>query len=137
MKVAAFVLACILTFPLSGCSSDPEPENQETEVTEIAAMSPSGSGMLVVAYMPDFADTFPAVGTDSLTVLDWLRQACESADIPVDVQHYSYGDLVDQIGSRINGDGGNWLYKVNGGMVPESAGSHRVSPDDTVKFVFE
>ena len=131
MRLSKALAGCVLALLLLGCSSNPEPEVPEVEVV------PSGSGILVVAYMPDFADTFPAVGADSLTVLAWLRQACDSAGIVYDVQHYSYGALVDQIGSRMNGDGGNWLYKVNGGMVPESAGSHRVSPDDTVQFFFE
>lgn len=131
MRIARIIFAGMLTLLPLGCNSNPEPE-----VSEVA-LPPSGNGLLVVSYMPDFADTFPAVGKDSLTVLAWLQQACDSAGIPIDVQHYSFGDLVDQIGSRLNGDGGNWLYKVNGGMVPESAGSHRVSPDDTVQFFFE
>ncbi len=93
--------------------------------------------MLVVVYSPESADTLPACGHDSLTVLAWLQQACDSAGIPLGIQHYSFGDLVTEIGSQTSGKDGNWLYKVNGGMVPESAGSHRVSPDDSVLFFFQ
>jgi hypothetical protein len=91
----------------------------------------------VIAYAADSADTFAAFSRDSLTALAWLQHACDTAGIPLGVEHYAFGDLVSKVGPRRNGDGGYWLYKVNRGMVPESAGSHVVSPDDSILFFFE
>lgn len=93
--------------------------------------------MLVVAFAPDSADTFPAFGADSLTALAWLQMACDTTGLPLGLESYPFGDLVVRIGPRQNGEGGYWLYKVNGGMVPESASSHRVSSNDSVLFFFD
>ena len=134
LRTIRFFAGLAFVVVLLGC----EGASQKGDVESAAeSQPPQGHGILVVAYAPDFADTFAALGRDSLTALSWLQQVCDSAGIPVHVDHYAFGDMISSIGTRMNGDGGNWLYKVNGGMIPESAGSHIVSPDDSVVFFFE
>lgn len=94
-------------------------------------------GVLIVTYSADSADTFPAVRTDSILVLDWLRHACDSAKVNLEVKDYSFGGLIIGIGPRHAGTGGDWRYKVNGRMVPRAASSYLVSPSDTVHFSFK
>jgi hypothetical protein len=93
--------------------------------------------VLIVAYAPDSADTFSAFPRDSITALEWLQQACDSARIRLEVEQYPFGELVVQIGGKRNGGGGNWLYQVNGQMVSKSASRQRVSSGDSVLFYFE
>jgi hypothetical protein len=133
LKTTTVLAGCALALALWGCDGHSEKGESGAAISQ----PPQGSGILVIAYAPDSADTLAAFGRDSLTALAWLQLACDSAGISLGVEHYAFGDLVAKIGPRKNGDGGYWLYKVNGGMVPESAGSHAVSPDDTVMFFFE
>jgi hypothetical protein len=93
-------------------------------------------GCVIVAYSADSADTLRTPHDDSLTVLEWLRLACDSARLTLDVQSYAFGDLVIQIGDKKNGEGGYWLYKVNSQPVPEAASAHRVAPSDTLLFFY-
>jgi hypothetical protein len=55
----------------------------------------------------------------------------------LDVKDFPFGSLIDRIGSCRNGDGGNWTYKVNGRMLARAASACRVSPADTVLFLFK
>jgi len=96
-----------------------------------------GRGAFIVSYASDSADTFATVGSDSILVLGWLRRACDSAKVKLDVKDFPFGSLVTGIGPRVNGDGGNWLYKVNGKMMAKAASACLVSPADTVLFFFE
>jgi hypothetical protein len=99
--------------------------------------SAEGNGILVVSYAPDSADTFAAVGHDSIVVLEWLRRATDDAGIPLELKEYPFGIMVEAIGPLRNGDGGYWLYEVNDGGVPEAASSHPVAAGDTVRFFFQ
>ncbi|HUU44702.1 MAG TPA: DUF4430 domain-containing protein [Acidobacteriota bacterium] len=94
-------------------------------------------GALVIAYTPDSADTFVAVGADSVVILDWLRAAAGSAGLTLDLEEYSFGTMVTGIGPRRNGEGGYWLYLVNGQSVPKAASDCRVAASDTVRFFFD
>jgi hypothetical protein len=94
-------------------------------------------GALIVSYAPDSADTFTTAGAESLLVLDWLRRACDSARVHLEVKEYPFGVLINGIGARRNGEAGNWLYKVNGRMMARAASGCLVSPDDTVLFFFQ
>ncbi len=94
-------------------------------------------GALVIAYASDAADTLPALGTDSILVLDWLRQATDSAGIVLGTTDYAMGTLVETIGAYQNGDGGYWLYKVNGAMVPKAVSDCRVAATDSVLLFFD
>lgn len=95
------------------------------------------SGALVIAYSGDSADTFTANRTDSVIALDWLRGITSTHQIAFEAKTYPYGTLVERIGHRQNGDGGYWLYKVNGQMVPKSSDAHRVAWSDTLTFFFD
>ncbi|MEW5700974.1 MAG: DUF4430 domain-containing protein [Candidatus Zixiibacteriota bacterium] len=95
------------------------------------------SRALIIAYSPDSADTFACPGRDSIAVLDLLMQMARSDSTIVRTKTYPFGVLVDQIGYRRNGDGGFWLYSVNGAMIPESADKHRIGAGDTVRFLFD
>ncbi|MBI3871545.1 MAG: hypothetical protein HY304_00520 [candidate division Zixibacteria bacterium] len=97
---------------------------------------PTG-GALIIGYRPDSADTFASRAGDSLTALAWLERAADSAGIAVTRRTFPFGILVESIGPRHNGQGGYWLYKVNGQMIPESSHGHRVAPTDTVEFFFD
>jgi hypothetical protein len=94
-------------------------------------------GALVIAYAADSADTFPALGSDSIFVIDWLRRATDSAGIALGTKEYAMGTLVMAIGTHQNGDGGYWLYKVNGAMVPKSVADCRVAATDSVLLFFD
>ena len=133
LRESWIIAAVSLGIFLFGCEGASEKGSSGTSQSRPVA----GTGILVIAYAPDSADTFTAFGPDSLTALAWLQQACGTTGLPLVLDSYSFGDLVIRIGPRQNGDGGYWLYKVNGGMVPESASGHRVSADDTVLFFFE
>ena len=98
---------------------------------------PAGDGVLIIAYAPDSADTFAAPNADSALVLDWLQKSCAQGGVDLEVRNYPFGTLVTRVGARRNGDGGNWLYKVNGQMVPEAVSAHRVSTGDTVMLFFK
>ncbi len=128
--IRLFALAVVVFAAMSCGSRDQTPQQKQSQ-----GGSP-GHGILIVAFAPDSADTFMRVGGDSILVLDWLRQACDSAKVTLAVKTFPFGTLVDAIGPRRNGDGGNWLYKVNGKMVPKAASSHVVSANDTVDFVY-
>ena len=123
----------VIALGLTACQSGGE-DRSSAETTPSVT---DGTGILIVAYASDSADTFQAVGTDSLVVLDWLRQVADSAGVTVELKEYYFGLLIEAIGPRRNGDGGYWLYEVNGGSVPEAASSHRVASSDTVRFFFE
>ncbi|MBI5868529.1 MAG: DUF4430 domain-containing protein [candidate division Zixibacteria bacterium] len=125
-----FVVAVLAFLAMSCGSRDQEPQQK------LSQGGHPGHGILIVAFAPDSADTFGSVGTDSILVLDWLRQACDSAEVMLAVKTFPFGTLVDAIGPRRNGEGGNWLYKVNGKMVPKAASSHVVSSNDTVDFFY-
>ena len=133
MKASWIIAVVSLGLVLLGC----EGASQKDKSGEVQSRPVAGTGILVIAYAPDSADTFAAFGPDSLTALAWLQKACDTTGLPLALDSYPFGDLVVRIGPRENGDGGYWLYKVNGGMVPESASSHLVSPDDSVLFFFE
>ena len=95
------------------------------------------AGALIIAYRHDSADTFVAHRPDSVLALDWLREIASALDITLRVKSYPFGSLVEQIGPRQNGEGGYWLYKVNGRMIPRSSDAYRVAWSDTVTFFFD
>ena len=98
---------------------------------------PDHPGALVVAYAADSADTFAAVGVDSIVVLDWLRVASGNTGVALELEEYSYGTMITAIGPRRNGEGGYWLYLVNGQSVPKAASECRVAASDNVRFFFD
>ncbi|MEW5874607.1 MAG: hypothetical protein AB1752_05425 [Candidatus Zixiibacteriota bacterium] len=123
------VISCGLALLALSCGA-----GQEADKPAADARPP---GCIILSYASDNADTVSIVPADSVTVLDWLRFACDSARLPLEVQSYPFGDLVIQIADRKNGEGGFWLYKVNSQPVPEAASLHRVSPSDTVMFFYK
>lgn len=104
---------------------------------EAARNSPNVAGALIISYSADSADTFVANRLDSVLALDWLREVARLHDIRLEATTYPYGTLVKSIGHRANGEGGYWLYKVNGQMVPKSADAHSVAWSDTLMFFFD
>ncbi len=125
---AGILVAALILFAALGCSS-----GEKAPQTDMAPTA----GALVIAYRPDSADTFTASRTDSVLALDWLREVTRTHDIRFEAETYPYGTLVQGIGPRQNGEGGYWLYKVNGQMVPKSADAHRVAWSDTLTFFFD
>jgi hypothetical protein len=121
------ILAALLLLSIGGCG----------QTTTKQRTAPNQPGALVIAYRPDSADTFVAVRSDSVVALDWLREIARSHDIALELNSYPYGTLIEQVGPRRNGDGGYWLYRVNGQMVPKSADAHPVAWSDTVTFFFD
>jgi len=94
-------------------------------------------GAIIVNYTPDSADTFRSAVPDSLLVLDWLHAFAESTGTALATQSHAFGELVVTIGPRSNGDGGYWLYQVNGQMATKAVSDLRVSRRDTVTFTFK
>lgn len=118
----------VIAFVLIGCV---------TKDDSAKVGSSNKPGALVIAYSADSADTFTANRTDSVIALDWLREITSAHQIALEAKTYPYGTLVERIGHRQNGDGGYWLYKVNGQMVPKSSDAHRVAWSDTLTFFFD
>jgi hypothetical protein len=123
-------LIIVLATLLCGCATEPEKNPP-------AGNASSKPGALVIAYRPDSVDTFAATFRDSVTALSWLETAVNARQIPFAKKSYPFGTLVEQVGPRHNGDGGYWLYKVNGKPVPEASNAHRVAFSDTVTFFFD
>jgi hypothetical protein len=123
----SLLLLSAITFGCSDRQSSPSP----------AGKGAVGGGLLIVSFAVDSADTFPPPGPDSVIVSDWLRLVCDSAHLDLKVKDFPFGSLIDRIGSCRNGDGGNWIYKVNGRMLAKAASACRVSPADTVLFLFK
>ena len=94
------------------------------------------AGLVIIDYA-DSADSFVTVVSDSVMVLDRLQAACSTHEIPLSTTSFPYGTLVSGIGHRHNGQGGYWLYRVNGAMVPRAADHWRVAPADTIRFFFD
>lgn len=122
----AMLLVCAMA--LSGCVT------KDDSAQQVLSNKP---GALVIAYSVDSADTFVANRADSVIALDWLREITSAHQIVFEAKSYPYGTLVERIGHRQNGDGGYWLYKVNGQMVPKSSDVHRVAWSDTLTFFFD
>ena len=122
------VVILTLLFLLSCQTGEEAPQTVRT---------PALPGALVVAYAPDSADTFAAVGADSIVILDWLRAVTDSAGVTLELEEYSYGTMITAIGPRRHGEGGYWLYLVNGQSVPKAASECRVAASDTVRFFFD
>lgn len=118
----------VSTLALVGCVTKDDPALQ---------LSSKKPGALVIAYSADSADTFIANRTDSVIALDWLREIASTHQFAFEAKSYPYGTLVERIGHRRNGDGGYWLYKVNGQMVPKSSDAHSVAWSDTLMFFFD
>lgn len=91
----------------------------------------------MIVYSADSADTFVANRTDSVIALDWLREVVSVHKLEFAAKTFPYGTLVEQIGYRVNGEDGYWLYKVNGQMIPKSSDAHRVAWSDTLTFFFD
>ena len=94
------------------------------------------AGLVIIDYA-DAADSFVTVVCDSVTVLDRLQAACSTHGILLSTTSFPYGTLVSGIGHRRNGEGGYWLYRVNGAMVPRAADHCRVAPGDTIRLYFD
>lgn len=124
MRTGLFVVA----LALFGCVA-------KDEAAKVASSNKPGA--LVISYSADSADTFTANRTDSVLALDWLREITSMHQIAFEAKTFPYGTLVERIGHRQNGDGGYWLYKVNGQMVPKSSDALRVAWSDTLTFFFD
>jgi hypothetical protein len=96
----------------------------------------AADGLVIIDYA-DSADSFVTRGADSVTVLDRLQTACTSHGIGLSTTDFPYGTLIQGIGHRRNGEGGYWLYRVNGAMIPRAADRYRVAPADTIRFFFD
>ena len=94
---------------------------------------------LIIHYAGDRADTLGLTISvaDSLTVLAVLQTATKRAGIPLRISEYAMGVFVEQIGDRINGEGGYWLYTVNGDAIPKAVSACTVAPHDTIRFFFD
>ncbi|HSH00021.1 MAG TPA: DUF4430 domain-containing protein, partial [candidate division Zixibacteria bacterium] len=116
-----------------GCGGGSESPEQLQQAPAVAPVA----GALVIQYTDDSSVVLPPVSGDSILALDWLLQAADSAGIAVETKEFPYGILVNGIGHRQGGDGGYWLYDVNGAMVPKAASSHKVAWSDTLRFIFD
>ena len=108
-----------------------------TPKDETANTTAQNPGVLVISYSADSADTFVAHRTDSVIAFDWLREVATTHHLTLEAKSFPYGTLVERIGHRKNGDGGFWLYKVNGQMIPKSSDAYRVAWSDTLTFFFD
>ena len=122
------LLVAICGLALCVCVAKDEPQISGSSQT---------AGALIIAYSPDSADTFAANRADSVIALDWLREVASAHQLELDAKTFPYGTLVERIGLRRNGEGGYWLYKVNGQMIPKSSDAHRVAWSDTLTFFFD
>ncbi|MBD3297346.1 MAG: DUF4430 domain-containing protein [candidate division Zixibacteria bacterium] len=110
-------------------------EQERTGDQPVAADRPPG--VLIVNYAPDSSDTFPAPKVDSVLALEWLQMYTNARGLNMATRQFSFGDLVIQIGPRRAGDGGDWLYEVNGEMATAAVSEQRVARTDTLSFTFK
>ncbi len=121
-------LAICAFVTLAGCVARDEPKS---------TAGPASAGALIIRYSADSADTFVANRADSVIALEWLREVAATHHLAYEAKSFPYGTLIERIGHRQNGEGGYWLYKVNGVMVPRSADAHRIAWNDTLTFFFD
>ena len=132
--------ALLLIFLLLGtaCRSDsPQKENSRPPVTE--HREPSDSVFLILDYSTIRADTSAMIlsSSDTLTVLELLQTLTARDSVVLKTKSYPIGVMVEQIGDRKNGDGGYWLYTVNGEAIPKAVSAYPICPGDTIRFFFE
>lgn len=137
IKHTAIFLALAFVFLVLACRTDTPAVRNDPQAGASARIAPD-SIVLIIDYAEDRADTFRAafLAVDSLTALDVLRDVAEREGVALKTKDYPMGVLIDQIGTRANGDGGYWLYSVNGRMIPHAASAKRVTSGDTVRFFF-
>jgi len=128
--IVTILILFLVALATAACGDGRAPEQR-------AAPDARPPGVLIVNYAIDSADTFHAVGADSLVVLDWLQAYADSTGVAFGTQHHPFGELVAQIGPRINGNGGYWLYTINGEMATKGVSDLRVSFRDTVTFTYK
>ena len=78
----------------------------------------------------------PVQADGALSALAALEQAARSADVPLAVRTYDFGQLVVSIGGITAGDDGHWTYTVNGEFMPVAAGQCVLADGDTLVFHF-
>lgn len=110
------------------------------------AASSSPSEKATAQLVIDFGDGFQLRYTEldcanGATVWD-LMLAAQSHPHPLSIKHRGKGAtlLITEIAGTKNGAGPeskNWIYRVNGEIVPRSAGVQPVKPGDTVLWRFE
>jgi len=121
-----------------GCENDSAKKLNHTSPTN-QAREAADSVFLVVDYAADRADTtaMALAPSDTLTALDLLENVTTRNRIVLKTREFQIGTLVEQIGDCRNGDGGYWLYTVNGEPIPMAAFDYQTRPGDTVRFFFK
>jgi hypothetical protein len=130
------ILSVFLLFVLA-CRSDAPKEVDLRHPAAEQPLSPD-SVFLIVEYSLQRTDTSRMFLTapDSLTVLGVLQAVTKRDSVFLQTRSYAIGVMVEQIGDRKNGEGGYWLYTVNGEPIPQAVSAYRVSAGDTVRFFF-
>ena len=136
-KHTAIFLALAFVSLVLACRTDTPAVRNDQQAGASARTAPD-SIVLIIDYAEDRADTFRAAlsAVDSLSVLDVLRDVAKREGITLKTKDYPMGVLIDQIGTRTNGDGGYWLYSVNGRMIPKAASAEHPALGDTMRFFF-
>ncbi len=134
----AAMLTPIVLLLFLACQSEPRRQGGETAPPAIERMV-KDSLFLIVDQAAGDADTFDLSfdQEDSLTVLSVLRLVAAQERIAIETKEFPMGVLVEQIGQRVNGEGGFWLYTINSEPVPRAVSAHYPVSGDTVRFFYK
>jgi hypothetical protein len=108
-------------------SDDPE---QVSSVT-VSIVGPEDNGVIMKATVVEIEE--------GETVLDVLRKAARQNNIPISVRgrkSTAYVEGIDNLFEFDHGAKSGWLYRVNGSMYSQSAGSFTVKPDDVIEWLY-
>jgi hypothetical protein len=108
-------------------SDNPE---QVSSVT-VSIVGPEDNGVIMKATVVEIEE--------GETVLDVLRKAARQNNIPISVRgrkSTAYVEGIDNLFEFDHGAKSGWLYRVNGSMYSQSAGSFTVKPDDVIEWLY-
>lgn len=119
-----------------GCASRTVNRNTPAANTNVAAAQ-----SIVVTVTIDKGNASPVrtfqqsvpVGTTALTI---LQQVGTANNLPVEIKHYDFGDLVTSIDGVAATDAKFWTFLINGKEAAVGAGAYQVKEGDTIGFRF-
>ncbi|KKR75996.1 MAG: hypothetical protein UU21_C0021G0019 [Candidatus Levybacteria bacterium GW2011_GWA2_40_8] len=99
---------------------------EATEQKEITVILDFGEGK---------AETYSA--KNAATVLEALEQTAKDNNIPLFLKEFSFGTLVETIGSKTNDKEKAWVYYVNGQTAEVGADQFEVNTGDIIEWKYE
>lgn len=140
---AALVLALLVLAGLSGCGPQAPPASRSAGTQAVAQGSTADKR--TVALEIDFGDgtkkQFDALAwREGMTAIDLLAAARDGGGPPFTQRGEGATAFVEAIDGKQNSGAAktdrNWVYRVNGRLVPTSAGTVKIQPGDHVLWQY-